>query len=53
MKRSILDVDQMDVVTAFLQGELGDEELSMVQPEGFEEINGKVCQLKKALYGLK
>jgi hypothetical protein len=48
-----LDVDQMDVVTAFLQGELGDEELYMVQPEGFEEANGKVCQLKKALYGLK
>lgn len=47
------DVDQMDVVTAFLQGELGDEELYMMQPEGFDKVNGKVCRLKKALYGLK
>lgn len=48
-----LDVDQMDVVTAFLQGELGDEQIFMVQPEGFAVPNGKVCKLNKALYGLK
>ena len=49
-----LVVHQMDVKTAFLNGDL-DEEIYMVQPEGFvvpgqEE---KVCKLVKALYGLK
>lgn len=48
-----LDIDQMDAVTAFLQGELNEEEIFMSQPDGFSVPNGKVCQLKKALYGLK
>lgn len=46
-----LDIDQMDTVSAFLQGQL-DEEIYMVQPSGFA-IGSKVCRLKKALYGLK
>lgn len=49
-----LEVEQMDVKTAFLHGEL-DEEIYMEQPEGFV-VNGKenyVCRLKKSLYGLK
>lgn len=46
-----LDIDQMDAVTAFLQGDL-EEEIFMTQPEGFAK-NMKVCRLKKSLYGLK
>jgi hypothetical protein len=47
-------VHQMDVVTAFLNGEL-EEEIYMLQPDGYQ-IPGKenlVCRLKKSLYGLK
>lgn len=49
-----LDIDQMDAVTAFLQGELS-EEIYMEQPPYFEDTQNrtKVCKLNKALYGLK
>jgi reverse transcriptase-like protein len=49
-----LEIEQMDVKTAFLHGDL-DEEIYMEQPEGFKE-QGKenfVCRLRKSLYGLK
>ena len=49
-----LAVHQMDVKTAFLNGDL-EEEIYMEQPEGFVSPGqaGKVCRLVKSLYGLK
>ena len=49
-----LELEQMDVKTAFLHGSL-DEEIFMAQPERFIERGSedKVCLLKKSLYGLK
>jgi hypothetical protein len=49
-----LEVEQMDVKTTFLHGDLK-EEIYMKQPEGFV-VKGKkelVCKLKMSLYGLK
>ncbi|KAH9697106.1 protein NEN2 [Citrus sinensis] len=49
-----LALDQMDVQTAFLHGNLA-EKIFMSQLEGFieEGTEDKVCLLKKSLYGLK
>lgn len=49
-----LDIDHVDVVTAFLNGDL-EEEIYMEQPESFvkQGQSNKVCLLKKAIYGLK
>ncbi|CAL1397307.1 unnamed protein product [Linum trigynum] len=49
-----LEVEQMDVKTAFLHGDL-EEEIYMEQPEGFkkEKKEDYVCRLRKSLYGLK
>ena len=49
-----LDVHQMDVKTAFLNGDLN-EDIYMKQPEGFvsKKFPAKVCKLNKSLYGLK
>ena len=49
-----MELEQMDVKTAFLYGELK-ETIFMKQPQGFE-VKGdedKGCLLKKSLYGLK
>ena len=48
------ELEQMDVVTAFLNGDL-DEDVFMSVPEGLnsESSRNKVCKLRKSLYGLK
>ena len=46
------EIEQMDVKTAFLYGNV-EEEIFVNQPEGFEDGTDKVCRLNKALYGLK
>lgn len=49
-----MEIDHMDVKTAFLNGDLK-ETIFMEIPEGFEKGRGnnKVYQLRKAVYGLK
>jgi len=49
-----LKLDQLDVSTAFLHGDLEDE-IYMPQPMGFKTVRKEnmVCKLKKSLYELK
>ena len=46
------EIHQMDVKSAFLNGEL-DEEIYMRPPPGYKAAPDTVWRLKKALYGLK
>ena len=47
-----LELEQLDVKTTFLHGDL--EDIYMAQPEGFKEADKEdcVCKLKKSLYDL-
>jgi hypothetical protein len=47
-----LELHQMDVKTAFLNGDL-EEEVYMKQLEGFDDNTQKACKLNKSIYGLK
>ena len=48
-----LELHQLDVKTAFLNGVL-EEDIWMQQPPGFQQHGSHyACHLKKALYGLK
>lgn len=48
-----LDINHVDVTTAFLHGDLS-ETIYMEQPPGFDNGNkSKVCLLKRGIYGLK
>ena len=47
------EIWQMDVKTAFLNGEL-EEEVYMIQHESFISTDeSKVCKLQRSIYGLK
>jgi hypothetical protein len=49
-----LELHQMDVKTAFLNGDL-EKNVYMAQPKGFvvEEKESMGCRLKKSIYSLK
>jgi hypothetical protein len=47
-----LEIEQMDVKTAFLYGNM-EEDVLVYQPHGLGDNSGRVCKLNKALYGLK
>ncbi|CAL8115729.1 unnamed protein product [Prunus armeniaca] len=49
-----MEIEQMDVKTTFLHGDL-EETIFMAQPKGFVEYGKEnlVCRLRKSLYGLK
>jgi hypothetical protein len=46
-----MKLKHFDVKTAFVYGEL-EEEVCLEQPEGFDDGSGRVCRLKRSLYGL-
>lgn len=47
-----MKIHQLDVVTAFLQGDLK-ETIFMEQPDSYHDGTKKVCRLNKPIYGLR
>lgn len=47
-----MKLSQFDITTAFLYADL-EEDIYMEQPPGYNDGSGRVCKLKKSLYGLK
>jgi Reverse transcriptase (RNA-dependent DNA polymerase) len=48
------DLFQLDVKNIFLHGDLKEEVCMEIPPDfGNEQLKGKVCRLKRSLYGLK
>ena len=47
-----MKIKQCDVKTAFLYGDI-EEIIHMQQPEGYDDGTGRICRLKRSLYGLK
>ena len=47
-----MEIHQMDVKTAFLNGEI-DTDIYINQPPGYEKDTISVCKLNKGIYGLK
>lgn len=49
-----LEIEQLDVKTAFLHGDL-EKEINIEQPEGYQKKDkiDLVCKIKKSFYGLK
>jgi hypothetical protein len=48
-----MDIIQIDITKAFLNGEVGEHQVYLAQPEGYDDGTGNVWHLKKAIYGLK
>lgn len=47
-----MNIQFFDVTTAFLNGKL-EERVVMKQPDGYDDGSGRVCLLRRSLYGLK
>ena len=47
-----LEIEQIDVITAFLHSKLY-EIIFMEEPMGYNDGSTRVCRLLRALYGLK
>ena len=45
-------IKQLDVKTAFLNGTI-EEDIYMVQPEGYHDGTDRICKLRRSIYGLK
>ncbi|KAK4336735.1 hypothetical protein RND71_044135 [Anisodus tanguticus] len=47
-----MNIYTADVTTAYLHADI-DKTIFMKQPDGFDDKSGRVCKLKKSIYGLK
>lgn len=48
-----MECRHVDFVTAFLNGDMTEHKLVMKQPKCFNDGTGRVCALRKSLYGLR